>query len=156
VICFLIAKLFFNHTHSIFNHTDRMGVIEEKLEKVDKILEDNLGNFEKGGVTFEMMVRSELRRTRGDDFARAFAVNALPGLARIKMLLELEGLKCSKRLFVPKLKKSELKLERFWSILVFAKLMREIDSVKERIRQKFQIDGSVNFILVSRDRRNKS
>jgi hypothetical protein len=93
VICFLIAKLFFNHTHSIFNHTDRMGVIEEKLEKVDKILEDNLGNFEKGGVTFEMMVRSELRRTRGDDFARAFAVNALPGLARIKMLLELEGLK---------------------------------------------------------------
>jgi hypothetical protein len=45
-------------------------------------------------------------------------------------------------------------------ILVFAKLMREIDLVKERTRQKFEIDdrGSVNFILgikVSRDMRNK-
>lgn len=40
-------------------------------------------HFEKSGDVFEIIVRQEMRRTKGEDYGRSFVVRDLVGLARL-------------------------------------------------------------------------
>lgn len=69
------------------NHQIRqdLGSIREENHQIRKTLEDSLPLLKKAGDTFELMVRQELRVTRGIDFARRFRMKGLSGLARLAL-----------------------------------------------------------------------
>jgi hypothetical protein len=57
----------------------------QKLKDLSTKFEDNESNWKRAGDTFEIVVRRELRATKGSDYARSFKIKDLHGLARIAL-----------------------------------------------------------------------
>lgn len=63
--------------------SDRVKKVEKDVSRVLNKLENQEPHLLKSGVMYEMMLRQELRTTRGNLYARPFVVNDLFGLARL-------------------------------------------------------------------------
>lgn len=62
--------------------------VEENAKDVKDLsskFKENESNWKRAGNTFEIVVRRELRTTRGIDYARSFCIKDLHGLARIAL-----------------------------------------------------------------------
>lgn len=57
----------------------------QKLKVLSTKFEENECNWKRAGDTFEIVVRRELRATKGSDYARNFKIKDLHGLARIAL-----------------------------------------------------------------------
>ena len=62
-----------------------LSIATQKLEGLSTKFEENESNWKRAGNTFEIVVRRELRATKGSDYARSFKIKDLHGLARIAL-----------------------------------------------------------------------
>ena len=62
-----------------------LSMATQKLTDLSTKFEENESNWKRAGDTFEIVVRRELRATKGADYARSFKIKDLHGLARIAL-----------------------------------------------------------------------
>jgi uncharacterized protein YdcH (DUF465 family) len=62
---------------------DRFNVLERKQDKLQEGFDRYKPIFEKAGYSYELLVRRELCRIKGEDYGRCFVVDDLVGLARV-------------------------------------------------------------------------
>jgi len=62
-----------------------LSMATQKLTDLSTKFDENESNWKRAGDTFEIVVRRELRATKGADYARSFKIKDLHGLARIAL-----------------------------------------------------------------------
>ncbi len=76
---------FENISTTVTSLSDRLSGVDDNLKTLLTKFSNNEQSFERAGLTYEMVLRNEIAKSRGVDFVRPFNVQNLEGLARISL-----------------------------------------------------------------------